>query len=71
LRQCLLNEICEYFKKVKRTESAKRGAANLIYQLWKESEVRQRTPQDSEEYHKWLNDINNKLNSLNQERVLV
>ncbi|NWQ42721.1 tubulin-like doman-containing protein [Bacillus sp. EB106-08-02-XG196] len=71
LRQCLLTEICEYFKKVKRTESAKRGAANLIYQLWKESEVRQRTPQDSEEYHKWLNDINNKLNSLNQERVLV
>lgn len=71
LRQCLLTEICEYFKKIKRTESAKRGAANLIYQLWKESEVRQRTPQDSEEYHKWLNDINNKLNSLNQERVLV
>jgi hypothetical protein len=71
LRQCLLTEICEYFKKVKRSESAKRGAANLIYQLWKESEVRQRTPQDSEEYHKWLNDINNKLNSLNQERVLV
>lgn len=71
LRQCLLTEICEYFKKVKRTESAKRGAANLIYQLWKESEVRQRTPQDSEEYQKWLNDINNKLNSLNQERVLV
>ncbi|WHX98407.1 tubulin-like doman-containing protein [Neobacillus sp. DY30] len=71
LRQCLLTEICEYFKKVKRSESAKRDAANLIYQLWKESEVRQRTPQDSEEYHKWLNDINNKLNSLNQERVLV
>lgn len=71
LRQCLLTEICEYFKKVKRSESAKRAAANLIYQLWKESEVRQRTPQDSEEYHKWLNDINNKLNSLNQERVLV
>jgi hypothetical protein len=71
LRQCLLTEICEYFKKVKRSESAKRGAANLIYQLWKESEVRQRTPQDTEEYHKWLNDINNKLNSLNQERVLV
>jgi hypothetical protein len=71
LRKCLLAEICEYFSKVQKTESAKRGAAKLIEQLWDESVVREKTDKNTAEYNNWLTDINNKLNSLNQERVLV
>jgi hypothetical protein len=71
LRQCLLNEVFEYFMKVKKTDSAKREAAKLITRLWDESLVRQNTMQDTEEYNKWMNDINNKLSSLNQERVFA
>ncbi|MGG3469074.1 tubulin-like doman-containing protein [Neobacillus pocheonensis] len=71
LRQCLLNEIVEYFMKVLKPESAKREAAKLIKRLWAESLVRYRTAQDTEEFNKWMNDINHKLSSLNQERVFV
>ncbi|MEH7334122.1 tubulin-like doman-containing protein [Neobacillus drentensis] len=71
LRQCLLNEIVEYFMKVMKPDSAKREAAKLIKRLWAESLVRYKTAQDTEEFNKWMNDINHKMSSLNQEQVFV
>lgn len=71
LRQCLLLEIFDYFSNMYRPESAKREAAKLIKRLWEESSVRQKTDKETEEYHKWLNDINNKLTALNQEKVFI
>jgi hypothetical protein len=71
LRKCLLNEIVDYFTKVHKSESAKRESAKLIKQLWDESVVRGKIDKNTEEYNNWLTDINNKLSSLNQERVLV
>ncbi|MDN3015649.1 tubulin-like doman-containing protein [Paenibacillus sp. BSR1-1] len=71
LRQCLLNEIVEYFMKVMKPDSAKREAAKLIKRLWAESLVRYKTAQDTEEFNKWMNDINHKMSSLNQEQVVV
>ncbi|MGG1674144.1 tubulin-like doman-containing protein [Neobacillus sp. NRS-1170] len=71
LRKCLLNEIVEYFMKVMKPDSAKREAAKLIKRLWAESLVRYKTAQDTEEFNKWMNDINHKMSSLNQEQVFV
>jgi hypothetical protein len=73
LRQCLLMEIFDYFSKVykNRTETAKLESGQFIKRLWHESLVRQGTNEDTEEYNKWLNDINQRLSSLNQKRVLV
>ncbi len=70
LRQCLLNEIVDYYSKVYRPDSAKREAANFIKRLWDLSLVRMQTHIESEEYNKWLNDINNKLYTLRQDKVL-
>jgi hypothetical protein len=71
LRMCLLDEIYNYYRKTCKPESAKRGTVDFISRLWRESPVRKNTPRETEEYQKWLNDINNKISSLKQELVLI
>jgi uncharacterized membrane-anchored protein YhcB (DUF1043 family) len=71
LRQCLLNEIFDYFSNMYRPESAKRETAKLINKLWDGSHFKGRIGSDTEEYSKWVNDINKQLEALNQEKVLI